>query len=398
MRRLKPTNKFHEALFLIVFAVVFYAVMNNLSMVGHAFWFLMDLLEPLIIGGILAFFMNVPMGALERLLARAQTRRGKKVRERANAMVSLTITYVGSFFVIIAVLYILIPQLVATIPGIIASVESAVPRFLTFLESHNIDGAQIESLLSGLNLRTLLSTLLDNYQQIISTSLSAVTSVAEVLIMGISGIVISVYILANKKKLKRQCRKMLYAYVDKRYADKTIEVASLTNKTFSSFLSGQCVEAVILGFLFLITMSILGLPFAPVISVFIALTAMIPYVGAFLGGAVGVLLIITVSPMKALIFLVTFLVLQQLEEQLIYPRVVGSSVGLSPIWILVSVFVGGKLFGIIGMLFFIPLTSVVYSLLSLNVRHRLGKRGLQVESDGVTEAAADTPPAEEEKS
>ena len=172
------------------------------------------------------------------------------------------------------------------------------------------------------------------------------------------------------------------------FAEKISEVAVLTNQTFSSFISGQCVEAVILGVMFFLVMSILGLPYSLVISVFIAFMALIPYVGAFLGCLVGMLLIVIVSPMQALIFLVTFLVLQQLEGQLIYPKVVGSSVGLPAIWILVSVFVGGKLFGIVGMLFFIPLTSVVYSLLRLNVSHRLKKRGIAITTDGVQEISS----------
>ena len=384
MKRFEPSTRFTQFLFYIAFAVLMYALINNLSVVADVFWFLTDLLEPLIIGGILAFFLSVPMRGLEQLLAKGQIKRGKKVRQRANANISLVVTYVGGFLVIFLVLFILIPQLVQSVPGIITSVENAMPRFYAFLQSHGIDTTQLESLLLDIDLRMLLDTFLDNYEQILSTALSAVTSVAGVLMLTVSGFVISIYILANKRKLTRQCKKMLYAYVSRRYADKIVEVAALTNRTFSNFLSGQCVEALILGCMFFITMSILRLPFAPVISVFIAVTALIPYVGAFLGCVVGALLIVTVSPMQALIFLVMFFVLQQLEEQLIYPRVVGSSVGLSPIWILVSVFVGGKLFGVIGMLFFIPLTSVVYSLLRLNVSHRLKRRGLAVEADRVT--------------
>lgn len=272
-------------------------------------------------------------------------------------------------------LYIVIPQLVETIPGIISSAEAAWPRLIAFLQSHNINTQQLEQLFSNFDLGPLLTKVWENYAQIIQTSLTAVSSVASVLTITITGFVISIYILSNKKKLLSQVRSVLYAYVGRKYADKISEVAVLTNQTFSSFISGQCVEAVILGVMFFLVMSILGLPYSLVISVFIAFMALIPYVGAFLGCLVGMLLIVIVSPMQALIFLVTFLVLQQLEGQLIYPKVVGSSVGLPAIWILVSVFVGGKLFGIVGMLFFIPLTSVVYSLLRLNVSHRLKSGG-----------------------
>ncbi len=391
MKHFKPNNRFHQAAALIVIGILSYTLINHLSVISTVFWFLTDLLQPLIIGGIVAFFLNVPMRVLERHLARFQEKHGKKIRTKFNSTISLLITYIGSFFLIFMVFYILVPQLIETVPPIITSIENSLPRFYAFLESHNIDSAQIKSLLSGIDLGVLIQTLVDNYEQIINTSLSAVSSVVEVLMLAVSGFVISIYILANKTKLQRQVRKVLYAYVDKRHADRISAVASLTNKTFSNFLSGQCLESLILGCMFFITMSIMRLPFAPVISVFIAFTAMIPYVGAFLGGAVGALLIVTVSPMQSLIFLITFMVLQQVEEQLVYPRVVGGSVGLSPIWILVSIFVGGKLFGVMGMLFFIPLTSVIYSLLRTNVANRLQHRGLEVTAKEVIATPTEEP-------
>ena len=384
----KPKTRYTQAMGLIAFAVGLYALINHLSVIGSVFHFLTDLLQPLIVGAILAFFLNVPMRCLEKLLLRLQTKRRWKVRERANEVISLIVTYVGGFLLIFLVLYIVIPQLVETIPGIISSAEAAWPRLIAFLQSHNINTQQLEQLFSNFDLGPLLTKVWENYAQIIQPSLTAVSSVASVLTITITGFVISIYILSNKKKLLSQVRSVLYAYVGRKYADKISEVAVLTNQTFSSFISGQCVEAVILGVMFFLVMSILGLPYSLVISVFIAFMALIPYVGAFLGCLVGMLLIVIVSPMQALIFLVTFLVLQQLEGQLIYPKVVGSSVGLPAIWILVSVFVGGKLFGIVGMLFFIPLTSVVYSLLRLNVSHRLKKRGIAITTDGVQEISS----------
>ncbi len=389
----KPKTRYTQAMGLIAFAVGLYALINHLSVIGSVFHFLTNLLEPLIVGAILAFFLNVPMRGLEKLFFRLQTKRRWKVRERANEVVSLILTYVGGFLLIFLVMYIVIPQLVETIPGIVSSAESAWPKLMAFLQSHNINTQQLEQLFSNFDLGPLLTKVWENYAQIIQTSLTAVSTVTSVLTVAITGFVISIYILSNKKKLLSQVRRLLYAYVGRKYADKVSEVASLTNQTFSSFISGQCVEAVILGVMFFLVMSILRLPYSLVISVFIAFMALIPYVGAFLGCVVGMLLIVIVSPMQALVFLITFLVLQQLEGQLIYPKVVGSSVGLPAIWILVSVFVGGKLFGIVGMLFFIPLTSVVYSLLRLNVNHRLEKRGISITADGVQD-----PPSQEDPS
>ena len=389
----KPKTRYTQAMGLIAFAVGLYALINHLSVIGSVFHFLTNLLEPLIVGAILAFFLNVPMRGLEKLFFRLQTRRRWKVRERANEVVSLILTYVGGFLLIFLVMYIVIPQLVETIPGIVSSAESAWPKLMAFLQSHNLNTQQLEQLFSNFDLGPLLTKVWENYAQIIQTSLTAVSTVTSVLTVAITGFVISIYILSNKKKLLSQVRRLLYAYVGRKYADKVSEVASLTNQTFSSFISGQCVEAVILGVMFFLVMSILRLPYSLVISVFIAFMALIPYVGAFLGCVVGMLLIVIVSPMQALVFLITFLVLQQLEGQLIYPKVVGSSVGLPAIWILVSVFVGGKLFGIVGMLFFIPLTSVVYSLLRLNVNHRLEKRGISITTDGVQDSPSQEDPA-----
>lgn len=167
---------------------------------------------------------------------------------------------------------------------------------------------------------------------------------------------------------------MLLAYFKPKTAEKIKSVGMLTVTTFLNFFSGQCLEAVILGIIFFIAMSIFGFPFATVISVIIALTAIIPYVGAFLGCAVGVILIFMQDPMKALLFIVMFLVIQQLENNLIYPRVVGTSVNLPAIWTFTALIVGGALFGVVGMLFFIPLTSVLYTLLKNDVNYRIKKK------------------------
>ena len=277
----KPKTRYTQAMGLIAFAVGLYALVNHLSVIGSVFHFLTDLLQPLIVGAILAFFLNVPMRGLERLFFRFQTKRRWKVRERANEVFSLIITYVGGFLLIFLVLYIVIPQLVETIPGIVSSAESAWPRFIAFLQSHNMDTQQLENWMSSFDLGLILTKVWENYAQIIETSLSAVSSVASVFTIAVTGFVISIYILSNKKKLLNQGLRILYAYVGKKYADKLCAVAALTNQTFSNFISGQCVEAVILGCMFFITMSILQLPYSLVISVFIAFMALIPYVGAF---------------------------------------------------------------------------------------------------------------------
>ena len=176
------------------------------------------------------------------------------------------------------------------------------------------------------------------------------------------GFVFAIYILLSKEKLGGQGKQILYALLSEKKADKVLEVCSISYRVFSRFLSGQCLEACILGALFVITMTIFRLPYAMLIGVLIGFCALIPIVGAFIGCGVGLFLILMVSPMKALVFLILFLVLQQLEGNLIYPKVVGNSVGLPSIWVLAAVTIGGNLMGVAGMLIFIPLCSVVYIL------------------------------------
>ena len=176
----------------------------------------------------------------------------------------------------------------------------------------------------------------------------------------------------------RQARKLLFAYLKKERTEEILRICSLTHRTFTNFLTGQCLEAVILGVMFFITMTILRFPFAVLVGVLIAFTALIPIFGAFVGCAVGTFLILTVNPPQALAFIVLFLVLQQIEGNLIYPHVVGGSVGLPSIWVLAAVSLGGSLFGIVGMLVFIPIVSVLYALLKENVHDRLEKKQIDV--------------------
>jgi len=397
MKRFKPKTRFGQAMALIVFAVVFSAFFNNIEPLWDLVKKLVALLNPLWVGMALAFFLNVPMRGIENIFAKVQTKWKKPVTERRNSIISLIITYLLAPAVIILVFYAIIPQVIKAIPSIVASIEAAWPRLLNFLHRFNIDTQEFEGFLKEIDLNSVVTTITNNIETIVETSVSAVSSVVSVVVLAITGFVISIYILANKKKLSRQVKKLLYAYTPRRFADRTVEVAVLTNKTFTDFLAGQCLEALILGTMFFVVLSILKMPFALVISVFLTLTALIPYVGAILGFLVGALLILTVSPFKALIYIIVSVVIQQVENQFIYPKVVGTSVGLSPMWILISVFVGGKLFGLLGTMFFIPFVAVAYSLLRVNMNNRLKGKKLKVDDNGIhSEEAGETEPPEDE--
>ena len=209
---------------------------------------------------------------------------------------------------------------------------------------------------------------------LLGSTFSMATVVIGKLFNWMIAIVFACYLLTGKERIAAQGKSVLKAYLPEKWNERVLFVLRLTSKTFASFITGQCLEAMILGCMFLVTMSIGGFPYALVISVLIGFTAIIPYVGAFMGWFVGVLMILTISPIKALLFIILFFVLQQIEENLVYPRVVGKSVGLPAIWVLMAITLGGSLMGVMGMLVFIPLVSVGYSLLKMDVRKRLEKK------------------------
>ena len=212
----------------------------------------------------------------------------------------------------------------------------------------------------------------------LNTTFSAAVSIVSGVSSFLIGFIFAIYILLQKETLSRQMKKVLEAFLPEPVVGRILDITALTERTFSNFLTGQCVEAVILGTMFFVALTLIRLPYGLLIGVLIAFTALIPIFGAFVGLAVGVFLMLMVNPMDALIFTITFFVLQQIEGNLIYPYVVGNSVGLPSIWVLVAVTVGGSMMGIVGMLIFIPLCSVLYALLRDGVNGRLGKKGGEI--------------------
>jgi len=209
---------------------------------------------------------------------------------------------------------------------------------------------------------------------------NAVSSVASGVASTLIGFAFSVYVLFKKEALGVQARQVTYALFSKPHADKILDVASLSYRTFANFIKGQFLEACILGCMFFITMSIFRLPYALMISVMIAITALIPVFGAFLGCGIGFLLILVVSPKEAFLFVALFLILQQIEGKLIYPHVVGSSVGLPSVWVLMAITVGAEIMGVAGMLLFVPFCSVLYALFRRFILDRLANKQVEPEN------------------
>lgn len=357
--------------------VAFYWVLQNLWALGGAVGWLLGILAPFLLGGAIAFILNVPMRAIERnLMPRA------KSAARFRRPMALVLALVGVLGVLALASWVIGPGIAEAVMSIVNQIPLAAKRLQEQLLELEEYLPQLEAIIAELDINwgELSKKAIDLAQDWGSGLLSSGSGLIGGVVSGVStfviGLIFSFYILLQKEKLSRQARQVFYAILPERWADRLLEVLRLAERTFSSFLSGQCLEACILGTLFVVAMTLFQIPYALLVGVLIALTALIPIVGAFIGCAVGAMLIAIDAPWKALWFIVLFLVLQQVEGNLIYPHVVGSSVGLPSIWVLFAVTLGGSLMGILGMLVFIPVCSVFYALFRGYVKDRLVQKAV----------------------
>ena len=376
---IKPDNKFKQSLLLIVIGVLLMSALLNFSEVLGVFNLMIGLFMPLLVGGAIAFIMNVPMSFFERQIDRSSGGRRNRFLEKIKSPLCIIITFaifVGAIYFIGNVIF---PNLVESVKSIAAIVQQSYPGWITALDEGGINTDLLEKYFPEIDTAKIVDTLKSSASTILSTAGQAATSVFSVMTNFVLGLIFAIYILAAKKKLGRQARQMAYAYLSKSRADNVCEIASLAYRTFANFLSGQCLEAVILGCMFFVVLFIGNFPYAATIAVVIGSMALIPYVGAFMGLFVGCLLIAVVSLKQMFWFIIVFLIVQQVEGQIIYPRVVGGSAGLPAIWTLFAVIVGGNISGILGMVIFIPIFSVIYALLRRNVYKRLDKKKISIE-------------------
>ena len=393
---------------LIAFAALAFTAFEWFDGAARAAVFLLDLLAPFLAGGAVAFVLNVPMRFIESKLL--PTPGGKPTASRRVRRflrpVSLLLTFLFVVLVILVLVLVIAPELVRTVAGLGVTIQNAVLRFLNWAEEMFANTPQVMEWLNSLtfnwqsiNWQSLINQVVDVVKSGATSILSSAFSTAMNVFNGVADTFIAFffacYLLLQKEKLWLQCRKALYAILPRKGADQVVEVFSLSHRIFSSFITGQCTEAVILGTMFFIVMSILNMPYAVLVGCTIAVTALIPIVGAFIGCGLGAFLLLMVSPMQALIFVSMFLILQQVEGNLIYPHVVGSSVGLPSIWVLAAVSIGGSLMGVAGMLLFIPMTSVIYTLFRQFVYRRLREKNLRIHASGVEERRV--PPAKADR-
>ncbi len=371
------------ALIIITFAVVLYwGVTNSSALLKVVKWFF-GLILPFVAGLCVAFIVNTLLVPLESLWNKIF----KKCKEhpRLRRGICLALSFIICFAIIFAVVFMITPQFIETvssfvnmIPSYIDGLEKQFNSVAGWLSQFNIVLPEID--LNGYEIKNLLNSFISNYgESVLDTTVNVTASIFGGIVNGVLAIAFSAYILAQKKTLTRQCRRIVYAVFKPGRAKRICEFIKLTNYTFYKFVTGQLIEAVIIGVLCFIGMLIFGFPYAGIISVLVGFTALIPVFGAFFGTGIGAFLILLVDPLKALFFIIFIIVLQQLEGNLIYPKVVGKSVGLPGLWVLFAVTVGGNAFGVVGMLFAVPLCSVIYCLLREYVAKRLRHKHIDIE-------------------
>lgn len=397
---------------LILFTVIILIALWNYRLLfewaGAAF----RIILPFLLGGGIAFILNIPMSFLEEKIFGNRHLKDKKIVKKLSRPVCLILTLAIVIGVVVLVMFVVIPELTRTVISLGRTIQTFIPEAQQFLEKLFTDNKEIQAWLSNLNLDvgrltdTLMSFFQNSAGNVLNSTMSAIGSIVSGVTTFVIAFVFSCYVLLQKEKLNVQVKKVVYAFFPEKRAEWMFEVGSLASKAFSSFFTGQCVEALILGCMFFIVMSILNMPYTMLVSVLIAFTALIPIFGAFIGCFVGAFLILMVDPMQMVVFVVTFLILQQIEGNLIYPKVVGSSVGLPSIWVLAAVTIGGSLMGIVGMLIFIPIVSVVYTLFRASVykhlkrKHRdiaTGRECKDGENSGAAEKSGEESGSAEEK-
>ena len=369
---------------LILFTIFVLVALQNYGILFAGLKLLISILTPFLLGGLIALILNIPMNFYERKLFTERKYANKKWAKKLARPIAFILAILSVLAVIAIVVFVVLPELGNTVISLAKVLQEFLPGVQQWAVDMFKDNPELVRAIQKLDfqwdkiLTNVMQFLGSGAGNVLDSTYVAVKSIASGIATFVIAFVFSCYVLLQKEKLNVQVKKLMYAFMPRDWTDIFIALGSLTQKTFSNFFTGQCLEAIILGLMFFVTMSIFRMPYALLISVVIAFTALIPVFGAFIGCTLGVLLIFLVSPLQAIGFVVMFLVLQQIEGNFIYPHVVGNSVGLPAIWVLVAVSLGASLMGVLGMVLFIPMVSVVYTMLRGIVNRRLKEREIVV--------------------
>jgi len=384
-------KRFKRNLMFCALVILFYVIIVNLRSLVQFGLSVLSLFSPLLIGIILALLLNKPTKSFERFF-RFLNRKSKlklKLSEKVITFISLTLTYILAILLLYFVGYGVAPAVTESFHNIKGSIETYYPRALSYLESFGLDTTDLRALIDKIDISEIWKTLTSNANKILDTALSTVNGVISVITNIVSAIIFSIYLLANRRNLVRQGNKLLTVYLPQKIAKKTVYVGRIIVNTFSNFITGQCLEAVILGVICFIAMSIFKFPYALLISTVIGVTQIVPIIGPWVGTIFGALIIFVIDPTRAIWFIVLELAVQQVEANVFYPRVVGNAVGLSGIWVMIAVVLGSGLFGFVGVVLCVPVMAVLYTLVSEWVNRR-------VEEKRFAAGMRETPPTEEE--
>ncbi len=371
-------NTRKDILFVISYVAIIIFALVNFDKIIKSLEYVINILSPFIIGALLAFVLNVLIKFIETKIF-GKIKNGK-VWKKVKRPLSITISLILVGLIIYFVMNLLIPQLRNSVSLFTETLPGYKEDVINILEKFDVGENTISKVSEYLDNFTKVITdyIKDNSKDVLSITTEVASSIIGIVSKGIISLVFAIYIIAQKETLKRQVNKLMKAYLKPRVSDKITDIAVMANKTFSNFVTGQCLEAVIFGVLCFLGMLILRLPYASTIAVVMGFTALIPVFGAIIGTSLGAILILMVSPVKAIIFVAFIIVLQQLEGNLIYPKVVGKSIGLPGMWVLFSVTIGASVAGIWGMFVATPLFSVFYSIFSKMINERINKNKVAI--------------------
>lgn len=360
---------------IVLCAVILYCILQNINIVFTLTNNVFTIVYPFILGAGIAFILNIPMSFCEKKIFKQKKNKRKAGKNKIKRLISMLISIITVVIILTIIISLVIPELINILKLLIDNIPNYIETTENFLMELTDKYPELNDIAQNIRIdeEKLQKSLINLTGNVMTFSINTVKGLVSGIVNTFISIVFAIYILSNKEKLKMQIKKLAYAYLPKEKAEKFIKVSRLSKQTLKNFISGQVIEAIILGVLCAIGMTILKIPYAVTISVLMAFTALIPIIGAFLGAFIGVLLIVTINPMKALIFIIFILILQQIEGNLIYPKVVGKTIGLPGMWVLFAITVGGGFFGIIGMLLGVPIISVLYTLVKESVNERIDK-------------------------
>ena len=374
-----------QILKIVVIAIILFMALLNIQTVWNGIKYFLDIISPFIWGLAIAFVLNIFMTIYEKDITIKGTKnkkiKGKSKNSKARRGLSIFLAIVTIIAVITLILILIIPQFFEVIKNLISNIPNFLEDTKNFAIDMTIRFPEVNNFIQSIQIDTdmLKENLMDISKDVLDITIAQASNLISTIFNFIVAIVFAVYILANKESLKLQAKKFIYARIDKEKADYVLKVCRLARDSFRSFLTGQAKEAVILGSLCAIGMFVLGIPYAGPIGALTAITAFIPIVGAFISGFIGAVLIVAVEPIKAFIFIIFIIVLQQVEGNLIYPHVVGKNIGLPSIWVLVAITIGGSLFGIMGMIVGLPVVSIIYAIVSEDTNKKLKEKNLENE-------------------